>query len=112
MMEIAILGFVGWHKLIRALGPDCTIKIEEIDEALPAYLSSLGLAVYDRDDIVLDRAEWAFNEKFTQMKREFLDKYTPEFIREHCRPEVIEELEEFCAMYSYDTDTFDWRASG
>lgn len=43
----AIQLYIGWHRLVKALNPDLTIKLENASETIPKYLQKNGYEIPD-----------------------------------------------------------------
>lgn len=109
--EMGVLMYLGWHRLIRGLGPDVAIKVEEIEKVLPFYIRSCGLPVSDRQVDVKTGAfaDMSDDPEMHRRYRENRERFNADYVREQCAPHVIEGLEEFCAIYGYDPETFGWK---
>ena len=79
--------YIGWHKLIKALGPDKMVRIEDMEEELPKYISGLGLELRLNNDVTLKRAAFEHLE------------HTAAELRTECGERVIDELEILCEEY-------------
>lgn len=92
-VEQTVKSVLGWYRLIEMQRPHLIIHVDRNPEEKMFYFLK-RFENYDR----LSEPKPKLKKKINTRKH---DKLTFSFLKENCRPELIEEFEDFCKLYGY-----------